>query len=90
MSDDNRIYGKLDKIESELVDMKVILGKQEENLRLHMYRTEIAEENIQLLKKQLSPIESYLKSISIFLKFIGVISIFAGLVLTIINIYKSF
>lgn len=48
-----RIYDKIDKIDSNLTELRVTSAKQEENIRTHIYRTELNEQNVELLRKQL-------------------------------------
>jgi uncharacterized protein YPO0396 len=45
------ILKKLDKIDEKLGSIDRTLIKQEENLKLHMYRTELAEANLTLLRR---------------------------------------
>lgn len=45
------ILKKLDKIDEKLGSIDRTLIKQEENLKLHMYRTELAEANLILLRR---------------------------------------
>lgn len=71
-----------------MTDIKVILAKQEESLRLHIYRTDLAEKNIELLRNQVKPIEDHVKYINGGLKLIGVISLVAGALISVLELFK--
>ena len=85
-----RFYDKQEQMAKDLSDIKVILAKQEENLKLHIYRTELAEQNIELLREQLKPIENHVKIISGITKIIAAISIIVGITLGILEILQYF
>lgn len=85
----DKIYEKQEKMAEDLTDMKVILAKQEENIRIHIYRTSLAEENIKMLREQLKPVENHVKMVNGALKFLGVLSLVVGIVLGIINIVQN-
>lgn len=48
--DENRIHEKLDKIIEKVTTLEVTSAKQEQNINHHVYRTDLAEENIKLLR----------------------------------------
>lgn len=48
-----RIYDKLEKIQVDQTEIKVTLAKQSMDLNHHVFRTDLAENNIELLRKQL-------------------------------------
>lgn len=84
-----KIDSKLETISSDLTDMKVTIAKQEENIKLHIYRTEIAEENIEILKTKLEPIDTHVKYVHGVLRFFGAFSLFTGIIIGLISIFKS-
>ena len=47
------VLKKLDKIDEKLGSIDRTLIKQEENLKLHMYRTDLAEANLKVLKQHI-------------------------------------
>lgn len=49
----SRIYDKIEKIDNNLTELRVTSAKQEENIRTHVYRTELNEANVETLRKQL-------------------------------------
>lgn len=62
-----RIDDKTDKLDSRLDDIVGIQIKQEENLRQHMERTAIAEENLSILKSRIEPLEERKKNVDVIL-----------------------
>lgn len=85
-----KVYEKQEKMAEDIQDMKLILVRQEENLRIHIYRTELAEENIKLLRQQLMPIEGHVKMVNGVFKFLGVLSLIVGIAVGVINIIQYF
>lgn len=84
-----KILKKQDEHTEDLTDIKVILTQQEANLKLHIYRTDLAEENIQLLRNDLKPIHKHVTVVTGFLKIMGGFSIAVGTVIGIIKIISS-
>jgi len=72
-------------INKELAEIKVILAKQEAQLEYHIKRTDIAEENIEILKKELNPIKQNIEALKIIIKSLSVISIIIGII---VGIFK--
>ena len=70
-----KINEKLDKLTDDIVDVKVILAKQEENIKHHIKRTDLLEENVEILRdemrKDLRPIKKHVQSVGNLLKFVG-------------------
>lgn len=85
-----RIYNKQERMSDDIADIKVVLAKQEENLRQHMYRTELAEEGIELLRKQLKHIDKHVTMVNGIFKLFGGIAIFTGFVFTVLKIFQFF
>jgi len=85
MSND-RIYEMLDKISEDISDLKVTSAKQEENIKEHIRRTELAEENIQMIRDEIQPLKEHVIAINGILKVIGIISIIIGCAAGIIQI----
>lgn len=61
MAMSNEILGK---IQEDISEIRQILARQEESLKLHIYRTELAEENINLLRKQVEPVKKHVDFIN--------------------------
>jgi hypothetical protein len=82
-----RIYEVLDKISEDISDLKVTTAKQEENIKEHIRRTEIAEENLDLIRKEIEPLKEHVIVINGFLKIVGAISVIVGSVAGMIRIF---
>lgn len=77
----NRIEDKIDKIEAQLGIHSDILGKQETNLRLHMYRTDLAEKRLEHIENTIIPITKHVNQMSGVLKAIGVLGIIVSILI---------
>jgi predicted nucleic acid-binding Zn-ribbon protein len=66
-------------INKELSEIKIILAKQEAQLEYHIKRTDIAEKNLETLRKEFAPIKQHIDAIKIIIKSISVISIIIGI-----------
>lgn len=84
------VFDKQEHIANELAEIKVITAKQEENLRHHMYRTQIAEENIELLRGEMKPVQDHVRIVEASLKILGLISLIVGLITGVIEIAHFF
>lgn len=82
MSDDllEKIYHKVEKLSDDMSDMKVVAGKQESNLVEHMRRSDLLEENIEILRESIVPVQKHVDMVSGALKLIGFVGIAAGVV----------
>jgi len=76
--DDNRIYEILDKISEDISELKITSAKQEENIKEHIRRTELAEENLTMLRQEIEPLKQHVVAINGVLKVIGIISVIIG------------
>jgi len=85
-----RVYDRQHEMAKDINDIKIVLAKQEENLRHHIYRTDLAEQNIELLRKQLEPVESHVKILQGLLKIFGGLAILAGLTVSVLKIIQHF
>jgi hypothetical protein len=87
-----KLYEKQERMAEDLADIKVILAKQEENLKIHIYRTDLAEENIALLRQEVKPVIAHVaglkKAIEISLKTLGALSVLVAIIVGFINIAK--
>lgn len=59
----NRVIVQLDKLDDKLDSVDKTIIKQEENLREHMRRTEIAEKRIENLSEDLEPIQNHVNQV---------------------------
>lgn len=89
----DRIYSTLDKIQEDVSELKITSAKQEENLKEHIRRTELAEENLSLLRSEVEPIKQHVSMMNGVLKIVGLTSVIIGTIagiFQIINIVVGF
>lgn len=67
----NRVITQIDKLDDKLESVDKTLIKQEENLREHMRRTEILEEQHTRLESELQPIEKHVNQVRGVFKFLS-------------------
>lgn len=87
--DIERLYGILDKISEDVSELKITSAKQEENLKEHIRRTELAEENLQILRQEIEPLKQHVATINGILKIIGIISVIIGSIAGFFEISQS-
>jgi hypothetical protein len=75
----SKIEEKIDKLDSRLDSIDVTLGKQHSSLEHHIYRTELNEESIEVLKKELKPLSEHVATINSIAKLITVLAALAGI-----------
>lgn len=96
---DEKLHEKIDKIAEDIVDLKVIAVKLEENLKYHILRTDLAEENIKLLRKEIQqkedelrilikPIEKHVQYVDVGLKIAGGLFAITSFLVGLFEVYK--
>ena len=81
----DKIEEKLDRVESKLSSIDVTLAKQAKDLEHHIYRTDLAETNIELLRSEMQPVKKHVALMDASLKVIGAIASIATFVIGIIR-----
>jgi predicted nucleic acid-binding Zn-ribbon protein len=81
----DKIEEKLDKVEEKISSIDVTLAKQAKDLEHHIYRTDLAESNIELLRTEMQPVKKHVALMDASLKVIGAI---ASVVTFVIGIIK--
>lgn len=81
---DNRIEIKIDKLTEKLGNIDSTLAAQHVSLKEHMKRSDLLEKQIDVIKKELSPIQKHVFMVTGALKLIGS----AGLIITLGKILK--
>lgn len=87
----DRFDEKLDRIYDKIERIVIIQARQEENLKEHMKRTAIAEKNIEIIHKELSPIKNHVERVKgafWIITSIGAIVGFVGVIYGILGFYK--
>lgn len=85
----DKIETKIDGIQDSLHLIHLTLVKQEGNLKDHMRRSEINEENIQLLRQEVRPIQDHVTKLNGVVRLVGLSSIVAALLVSIITMVKE-
>lgn len=85
----DQVVNKLENVSKDLYDIKLILEKQQGELNMHMYRTDLLEKSHEILKERVSPLETKNNYFDGALKGIGVVASIAGLFYILIEIVKS-
>lgn len=70
----DKIDEKVDRIESKISSIDVTLAKQSKDLEHHIYRTDLAETNIELLRNEIQPVKKHIAFMDASLKLIGALS----------------
>lgn len=78
---------KTDRIDARLTNIEKVLIIQEENLKTHMYRTELAEKSIERLYNQLTPVTVHVTQMEAAIKILGVASVVAGVTVAVLRIF---
>lgn len=81
----DKIEEKVDRIESKISNIDVTLAKQAKDLEHHIYRTDLAESNIEMLRSEMQPVKKHVALMDASLKVIGAI---ASVVTFIAGVYK--
>lgn len=83
----NKIIEKLDKIQDDLTDVKIIQARQEENLQEHMHRTSLLEESTEILYEEVTQIKLHNSQINGIFKAIGVISTLVTITMGVLKLF---
>lgn len=70
----DKIEEKVDRIESKISNIDITLAKQAKDLEHHIYRTDLAEENLDILRKEIEPVKKHVAIMDASLKVIGAIA----------------
>ena len=83
-----KLDSKIDTISSDIVEIKITSARHDENLKLHMKRSDLAEEGINLLKDELVPIKKHVNYVDGIVKFLAVMSTALGVILGFLRLFK--
>lgn len=76
--------------QKQLQDVSVTMVENTESLKLHMYRTELAEARLNIIESDIKPIKHRLAMASGILAGIGIIATAIGLVASAVQIIEHF
>jgi predicted nucleic acid-binding Zn-ribbon protein len=82
----DKIEEKVDRIEEKISNIDITLAKQAKDLEHHIYRTDLAESNIELLRSEIEPVKKHVALMDASLKVIGAIATIATFVLGVIRL----
>ena len=88
--DSPKIHDKLDQLLSTQADMNVTLAVQAEQLKTHIKRTELAEENIALIRDELKPVQQHVSSVNTLGKAFAVLGAFVGVAAGFVKLLEFF
>lgn len=83
-----RLEDKTDKVLDQISSINITLAEQHKQLEHHIYRTDLAEKNLQILKDELVPVQKHVSQVSGVLKLIGVLASLAGIGKLLLEISK--
>jgi molecular chaperone DnaK (HSP70) len=83
----DKIEAKVDLIEEKISSIDVTLIKQAKDLEHHIYRTELAEQNLDLIRQEMVPVKKHVALMDASLKVIGALS---SLAMFILGVAKMF
>ena len=84
--DEDQIFKKLDKLDGHLNSIDKTLVRHDENLKNHLYRTELLEKQTELLAAEMKPIARHVDQVSAVLKFLGILATALSLVMGILKL----
>lgn len=84
-----KILDKQEDFNKEIATVKIILARQEENLEEHMRRTQLNEENLELLRSELKPVQRHVDMINGVLKLIGGIAVVVSIITGVLAIISQ-
>lgn len=86
----DRIESKQDQILDEMINNRIINERNTTSLEQHILRTNLLQEELEIIRAEMKPIEKHITLVTAGLKLLGLISLIASLTLAIVNISKLF
>lgn len=84
-----KIDSKLDRIQEDLSEIKVIQARHDENLQEHMRRTDILEESSEVLYEEVTQIKLHKAQMDGVFKFAGIMSAIVSGVLGLLKLFRK-
>lgn len=76
------------KTQEDISEIKITLAAHKESLDYHIRRTDLLEEQIELMRGELEPVQDHVKGIKFLAKVIGVVSLLVGILVGLFEILK--
>lgn len=84
----DKLEKNIEKISDGVADINVTLAKQHASLDEHMRRTSALEESVDLLRKEVKPVQSHVAMMHGAAKLIGIISVAGGAIKVVLELFK--
>ena len=78
---------KIEQIKQSIINIDKTLIKQSKDLEMHMFRTELAEKQIQINSERLEPVVKHVAYVNGGLKLIALVSVCVGIILGLSEIF---
>lgn len=85
-----KIDGKLDKIEERLNSIDGTLIKQNKDLEHHIFRTSLAEENLEMLRIEFKPVLKRHEAVNTIFRIVGMFATGLGLIVGLAKVVTAF
>ena len=82
----DKIEEKLDRVEAKISSIDVTIAKQAKDLEHHIYRTDLAEQNLEILRGEMEPVKKHVALMDASLKVIGAIASIATFIIGVIKL----
>jgi len=76
-----KIIEKLDTQSTDISEIRVDVAKNTISLDEHMRRTDIADENIQIIRSELKPLQKHVDAVNTILKLVGFLAVATGAII---------
>ena len=76
-----KIIEKLDTQSTDISEIRVDVAKNTISLEEHIRRTDIADENIQIIRSELKPLQKHVDAVNTILKLVGFLAVVSGAIL---------
>jgi hypothetical protein len=86
----NSLTSSVQKIIDKTHNIDKTLVKQEKQLEVHIYRTELAENRLDHIEKSIDPIKKHVNRVDGALKLLGLLMLIISIVGGALGIYKAF
>lgn len=75
-------------IREELMTMKIVAVKQEQNLKEHMKRSNELERQTELIRQEMKPLQKHVGFVDATMKLVGALSLIATIILAFLEVKK--
>lgn len=82
------ILEEIKMVREELMTMKIVAVKQEQNLKEHMRRSDELEKQTNLIRLEMKPLQKHVAFVDATMKLVGALSLIATIVLAFLEVKK--